>query len=518
MEENKKKKISLGLKKRILSSRQGAALAYALIMIAVVSVVSTSLLKYITSQLKYSYYREDKEQAFQVAESGMFFYRWYLAHQVSGKTVQQIKDFWSSGTAYGVGTPYEAEFFDPEGGAIGKYHIEVQPPDVDSTILMVRVTGWSYNEPNAKRTIQARFRRPSWSEFAVAANDVMRFGEGTHVYGKVHSNQGIRFDGVAHNIVSSSVDKYDDPDHSGNVEFGVHTHVNAPPASGTNNTFRPLEAPSSAVAQRIDVFTAGRKFPMPTIDFNGLVSDLNNLKTEARKPTGNLTNACSATGCYFDNAGYGRRIIFKTNGTFDICTVHAYDTGNNDQAGSYNISKYKRNTGNQTCNSCSGSCLQTFTIPTKGIIFVEDNVWLEGAISNKKVTLVAADLNDGEKSDIYLGFNNLLYTNFDGKDNLGLISQKDISIVRDSLNNLTIHGALMAQTGRVGREHYDHAFDKSTITINGSMATNLRYGFAYTDGTGYDNRILNFDNNLLYYPPPFFPTGTEYAIDLWDEL
>jgi hypothetical protein len=29
---------------------------------------------------------------------------------------------------------------------------------------------------------------------------------------------------------------------------------------------------------------------------------------------------------------------------------------------------------------------------------------------------------------------------------------------------------------------------------------------------------LNFDNNLLYYPPPYFPTGTEYSIDLWDEL
>jgi hypothetical protein len=77
----------------------------------------------------------------------------------------------------------------------------------------------------------------------------------------------------------------------------------------------------------------------------------------------------------------------------------------------------------------------------------------------------------------------------------------------------------MAQLGRVGRDYYSsHSYDKDTITINGSMATNLRYGFAYTDGTGYDNRILNFDNNLLYYPPPYFPTGTEYAIDLWDEL
>jgi hypothetical protein len=50
------------------------------------------------------------------------------------------------------------------------------------------------------------------------------------------------------------------------------------------------------------------------------------------------------------------------------------------------------------------------------------------------------------------------------------------------------------------------------------MATNLRYGLAYSDGTGYTNRILIFDNNLLYWPPPYFPTGTEYSIDLWEEL
>jgi hypothetical protein len=340
----------------------------------------------------------------------------------------------------------------------------------------------------------------------------MRFGDGTHVYGKIHSNQGIRFDGVAHNTVSSSVNHYDDPDHGGAVEFGVHTHVNPPPATGENDNFRSAEAPTNPVPARTDVFLAGRRFPMPTIDFNGLVSDLNSLKTEARKPNGNLTNSCNTTNCYFDDSNYGRRIIFKSNGTFDVCKVSQYDSD------SYDITRYRRVTGNQQCNSCSGTCLQTFTIPDKGIIFVENNVWIEGAISNKRVTVVAANLLGGAKANIYLGFNNLRYSNFDGKDVIGLIAQQNISVVRDSLSTLTIDAALMAQSGRVGRDWYSHSYDKNTITVNGSMATNLRYGFAYTDGTGYDNRMLNFDNNLLYYPPPYFPTGTEYAIDLWDEL
>ncbi|MFA5994376.1 MAG: pilus assembly PilX N-terminal domain-containing protein [Parcubacteria group bacterium] len=511
IEQKKETAITLS-RKRVFVSRKGSALAYALVMMMVVAIILSSLLQYITSQLKFSLYQGDREEAFQVAESGMYFYRWYLAHQVSGRTVQQIKDFWNSGTAYGVDTPYQAEFFDPEGGAIGAYRIEVQKPDVDSTILMVKVTGWTYAQPNAKRIIQARFRRPSWSEFAVAANDVMRFGSGTDVFGKIHSNNGIRFDGVAHNTVSSSVISYDDPDHTGNVEFGVHTHVNVPPATGENDTFRILEAPPSVVSARTDVFLAGRKFPLPAIDFNGLVSDLNNMKTEARKPTGTLVDNCTTTGCYFDTDNEGRRIILNTDGTFGICTVKNYDSV------SYNITSYVNLVKtSKTCSTCSGDCLKTFTIPNKGIIFVEDNVWIAGSLNNKRVSVVAANLLGGTKANIYIGSGNLLYTNFDGKDILGLVAQQNISVIRDSLDTLVIDAGMMAQSGRVGRDYYANNH-KSRITINGSMATNLRYGFAYTDGTGYDDRILNFDNNLLYFPPPFFPTGTEYAIDLWDEL
>lgn len=473
-------------------NRKGSALAYALVMMAVVSIILVSLLQYISSQLRFSFSRGEREQAFQIAESGVYFYRWYLAHQVSGKTAQQIKEFWQNGNPYGVGAPYEEEFFDPEGGAIGRYEIQVQAPDPYSTIVMVKSTGWTYKEPNIKRVVQARFRRPSWSEFAVAANDVMRFGSGTQVYGKIHSNGGIRFDGAAHNIVSSSKDRYDDPDHSGNNEFGVHTHI---------SPVDPL--PPAATPQRTDVFQAGRQFPMPTIDFNGILSDLNNMKTESK---------IAGHGLYFDETGGGRRIILKPNGTFDMCTIDTYNSV------SYNISKYKKvSNPNQTCDSCSGQCLGNYAIPSNGVIFVEDNVWIEGTINNSRITIVAANLLGGTKANMYIGNNNLTYTNFDGKDIIGLIGQQNVSVVRDSQDVLTIDAALLAQSGRVGRDYYSGSH-KNSIIVNGSIATNLRYGFAYTDGTGYTNRTLNFDNNLLYYPPPYFPTGTEYSIDLWDEL
>ncbi len=485
------------------------------------------MLNYIVSQIKFSANRSEKEQAFQIAEAGIYFYRWYLAHETAGKTAREVDDFWQNGDPLGVGSAYEKDFSDPEGGVIGRYQIEAERPDSGSTIVIVKSTGWTNDEPDMKRTVQVRFRRPSWSEYAVLANDFMRFGQGTEVFGKIHSNKGIRFDGVVHNIVSSLMTTFDDPDHGGGNEFGVHTHVNAPPSSGVNNNYRPLEAPNNPVQTRSDVFLIGREFPVPEVSFTGISSDLAFMKTEAQ----------SGHGRYFDSSGLGRQIILKTNGTFDVYKVMTVDSDTNGITG-YEGTRNSNGSGdsciaptttegpNTQCrNRTSGSrCYckySSYEIPNGGIIFVEDNIWLEGTINSRKISVVAADIVSGAEANIYVGNNNILYSNFDGKDILGIIAEKDVEVIKNSQNNLIIDGAFLAQKGRVGRKDYGSSDHKNSITLNGSMATNLRYGFAWTNGIsnwGYEDRILNFDNNLLYYPPPYFPTGTDYSIDLWEEL
>ena len=110
-----------------------------------------------------------------------------------------------------------------------------------------------------------------------------------------------------------------------------------------------------------------------------------------------------------------------------------------------------------------------------------------------------------------------------GPDILGLIAQNNISIGLYSDDNLEIDAALLAQRGRVGRDYYSWPLlrrlcPSTSITVYGSIVTKQRYGFAWTDGTGYNIRNLYFDNNLIYYPPPYFPAGDKYQIDLWKEL
>lgn len=470
--------------KKQKESARGSALAYGLIIMSVVVILLTSILQYVSSQLQFGFHQTEKERAFQVAEAGIYFYRWYLAHELAGKTAQQIRDFWedTSPYPYGVNTDYEADFLDPGGGAIGRYRIQTVKPETGSTIVEVTSTGWTYKNTNITRTIKVRFRRPSWSEYMFLANSDLRFGENAVVNGKVHSNFGIRFDGLANNVVSSALNQYQDPSHGlgGGEEFGVHTH---------RDTVDPL--PPNPVPSRPDVFVAGRQFPVPVVNFNGVLADLGYMKSEAE----------AGNGIYFDNSdcgvsdNLGRHIILKTDGTMTVRKVRNYNTG------TYAIQ--------------SEGCAENYTIPDEGIIFVENNSWVEGGINDKRVTIVSANLIGGSQANVYLGMNNLSYTNFDGRDVIGIIAQNNVLIVQNSQNFLTIDAALLAQNGFIKRSSCGV---KNTITINGSIATNQPSGFACVGGGGYQNRVYNFDNNLLYFPPPYFPTGTDYAIDLWEEI
>lgn len=476
---------------------RGSALAYALVIMTVVLIIMVSLLGFITSQLKFSFNRAEKEKSFQIAEAGILYYRWYLAHNTSGKTAQQIIDFWTSGSPLGVGSPYQADYGE------GTYKIEVTPPNSGSTIVTVKSTGWTKKMPDTKRVVKVRFRRPSWSEYIFMSNSFLNFGDEAEVYGKVHSNFGIRFDGIAHNTVSSLLPSFTDPTHGGGrLDFGVHTHQPTADPSAPSYPWAEGTVPAHS-----DVFMGGREFPVPEVSFSGVTSDLSAMKSAAQ----------GGHGKYFDSNANGRRIILKTDGTYDLCTV---DTYSNNQL---SISKYRMmncSTGavsvTQKCNTCSGSCLCNYPIPDEGVIFVEDNAWVEGSVDGEQLSIVAANLSGGgSKADIYIGLSNLRYADYDCNNNIGLVAQRNITVVKDCPSNFIMDGAILAQEGEVGIAQTMSS--KTSLTFNGAIVSYLQPYFQ--KGTsGFAVRFYNYNNNLLYCPPPYFPTGTEYAVDLWEEL
>ncbi len=445
-----------------------------------------------------------REKAIQLAESGIDYYRWHLAHDAL--------DF-QDGTG-GPG-PYVHEVRDKDGNLVGEYSLNITPPPIGSTKVVIESTGTPTGS-SVSRTIRVEMAKPSLAKYAVAANDVIRFGVGTEVFGPIHSNNGIRFDGFTHNIITSALSDYDDPDHSGSNEFAVHTHVNPPPGSGINGNFRPLEAPpTNPVPQRPDVFEVGRQFPVPAIDFVGLTNDLATMKSDAQ-----------ASGRYFAASGsQGYRIVLNTNDTFSIRRVTSQYSDSN-CTNSANQSGWGIWSVNNTSN------VGTYAIPANGLIFVEDNLWVEGAINTARVTIANGRFPDNPANRPQLTVNNdLRYTNYDGSDVIALISQGNINVGLESDNDLRIDAALVSQNGRVGRYSYNSNCSpyhtRNSITLYGMIASNLRYGFAYagsiycggTSGGGYCDRFINYDANLLYGPPPSFPlTSDHYEILSWQEI
>ncbi len=468
---------------------RGFLIAHIIVAAAVATILLVGLIGWAAASLKAAQHSVYREQALHIAEAGVEYYRWHLAHAPS--------DF-QDGTA-GPG-PYMHEYKDSAGNVIGEFSLVITPPPLGSTRVRIESTGRAYAASTTFRTVVVELAKPSIAKYAVVANDAMRFGAGTEVFGPIHSNQGIRFDGLAHDTVTSVVPSYDDPDHIGVAEHGVHTHKNIVATVAEPN-------PPASIPARPDVFRAGRQTGVPSVDFTGITADLATMRSAAQ-----------AGGFFRTSSGSrGYEVTLQTNDTFRLRRVTSLAATPSDCTPPSGVVDW----GSWSIQNSSN--IGTFALPANGLLFLEDNVWVRGQVDSARVTIIAATLPDSEPTRKSITINNnLRYTNYDGTDVIGLIAQKNINVGMNSEDDLRIDAALIAQYGRVGRYYYEDPdctnHTRSSLTLWGMIGTNQRYGFAYTDGTGYTTRSLNYDGNLLYGPPPSFPLTTDqYQPLIWEE-
>ncbi|HBM45555.1 MAG: hypothetical protein UT05_C0010G0014 [Parcubacteria group bacterium GW2011_GWF2_38_76] len=474
------------------NKKVGAILIQILVLAGLSTLLISALATWGASNLRASRREYNRELSFQIAEAGIEYYRWHLD---------------SDPTDYKDGTetsgPYVHDFKDKDGNIIGSFSLEITPPVEGSTKVKIRSTGVTYSDPDASRIIEVEVAKPSLGNFAIITESSIRFGEGTEVFGPIHSNGGIRFDGLAHNIVSSALSDYNDPDHSGGDEFAVHTHRD--PVDPT---------PPSPVPIRTDVFEAGRQFPVPAVDFGKFTNDLSEIKTQAQ-----------ASGKYFGNSGKsGYHFVLKTDGTFDAYMVTALvpvPSNCNDNQGQFDWGTWSIKTE---------SFIGNYPFPSNGLIFAEDDIWVDGQVDNARLLIACGHFPENKGQETHITVNNSLsYTNYDGRDSVGLIAQGNITVGLVSENILRIDAALIAKNDRIGRYYYRPPSDnkdrcspyhvRDTITLYGMVGTNEDYGFSYLDGTGYQIINIIYDANLLFAPPPDFPLTTDqYQIITWKEI
>ncbi len=429
----------------------------------------SGILGWVTWQYKLNYYKVAYEKAIQVAEAGVNYYRWHLAHAPN--------DF-QDGTS-GPG-PYLHNYQDPYGGTIGQFSLEITPPATSTTIVLIKSTGWVSQYPNTKRIIEARYGIPSLATYSFISNTNVWFGPTEHVIGEMHSNGGIRMDGTNDSRVTSAKETYTcGPEHGCN-----------PPQ------IKPGIWGSGGPQDLWD-------FPVSTIDYNAITMDLAELEAQAK-----------ANGIYFNKTNKeGYHFQFLNDGTFNAYKVN--DTwptwGYDGSTWAWRYIDIKTEVPLNPFN---------YPIPENGIIFAEDNVWVDGTI-NGRVTLAAARFPDTSSTNrsIYIN-SNINYLAHDGNHALSLIAQKDVLIPRYSPSILNIDAVLLAQKGHCFRYYYPGNILNS-ITVYGSIITNTTWTWSWDCGgwicSGYEDTYSIYDPYLTYSPPPSFPTTGEYEFISWEE-
>jgi hypothetical protein len=438
------------------------------ITIAIASLVTISAIQYNGSVRK-----EMFERALTIAQSGVEYYRWHLAHNPL-----DFKD----GTNHNG--PYIHTLSDPYGKTEATFSLTISPPSSGSSITTIESTGWLNSHPEIKRKIISRYGIPSLAKYSFLHNSNVWFGSGLTVHGSSMSNGGIRMDGINESTIKSAKQTY---------TCGTETGCDP---SQTKNGIWGSGGPSQLW-----------EFPVTTIDFNSLQVDFALMKTAAQN-----------SGLYLNRSNnYGYHLLFNSNGQFTVYRVTGAQNQKGWDAENGCVNLYQK--------ISSETNIGTYTIANKPLIFIEDNVWVNGIV-NGKVTIVAARFPLlSNYMNIWIN-NNLTYLAKDGHSQIGLIAQNNIYFGLDVPNNFEIDGALLASSGRIIRHNYKYSGCsnynngiRSTLVIYGSIISNQKsywnYGTAPT--SGFITRDITYDNNLYFNPPPFFPSEGDYELISWEE-
>lgn len=464
---------------------------------AVFFTIFTAFMGFVITGKRLADAKFNSEQALQIAEAGINYYKWFLAHH---------PDDMKNGT--NLPGPYEITFFDPEGGATGEYSLQIDGNlacGVASSVDIVS-TGHTYANPDIKRTVSARYARPNVAEYSHIVNANVWAGPDRQIYGPYHSNGFVRMDGTNNSSVTSG---------QGNSRCrDIDLCLDNPPTGSNNNSFMN------------GVFGAGSgndlwTWAVPPISFSGVTVDLSTMLDKAKNGGGVWRAGSGASGYY---------VVFNNNGTFTLRKLKNSKTNTNAQGMARSFLN-------------SYDTIGTYSIPSGcGVLYFEDNVWVEGTVKGK-VTLAAANINSSTINPTIAIMGNLNYA--DDKSGLLLVAEKDILIGLDVPTNMTIKGIFIAQTGLFGRPHFTTGscgatspcvgsipsnnpnlsadIFKTSLTTYGTVVSNGRVGTKWIQGTswvsGFNNRYDYYDRDLAIDPPPLTPkTSDDYQFIEWRDM
>ncbi len=476
------------IKKDTKSANLGMTLILVLVFASIFTMSVMSMMSLTLTQARAGQSKVIKEQSLTIAEAGLEYYRWFLAHNPN-----DIYD--------GTGAPgtYIHSLNDPEGGELGSFSLNINANSKCGAIQSIDIasTGQSAKDTRYERTVRARYMRPSVAKYAYIINGNVWAGADRDIVGPYHSNGGIRMDGSNNSIVTSAVNSW-----LCTPSFGCNPSQSKPGVWGTGSN------------------SSLWKYPAPQIDFAGITVDLANLKLMAQNQGGiyleQITGGSDKSGYHLKFRADGYVEVYKVSKTQYAYSIHIDNISGGWQRDYHTILQEEWADTIHIDQGCP-------------VIFVEDKLWIDGVIPGK-ITVVSADLqNPNNKTDIIIN-GNITYAHSNGSDGLTAIAQNSILIPVNSPDNLSLRGIFIAQNGYFGRNLYPCWYSpndkKTNLSIQGTIVSNKRVGTKWGYSTwgcwgqwsGYNKRENSYDEYLATDPPPATPsTSDDYQFVRWSE-
>lgn len=444
--------------RRLLTNQHGFSIPMILGLAMMLSAIGAGLASVAVANLSFSTHEQRSETALQVAEAGVNYYLWHLAHDA---TDYQDGTGAPSTAPYG---PYKHDYKNADGKVIGSYTLYITPPPAGSTVVTVQSTGEVKNLKGT-RTIEAKLGIPSFASYGLLTGTEVWFGPGENTSGPIHSNVGVHMDGQ-----------------------------NDGPVTSARATYRPTPSFGGDGTTKNGVWGNGGpqsqwQYPVPSVDFNEVTTDIQEMITKAQDGGVYLPTT--------NRRGYYLKLL--PNGTIDIYTVR-----------------------NETSSGIQTTFVRNQAAPANGCLYAADNVWVDGDGFTGRLTIGSGRLPDVPATNTTIKIvDDLRYADKNGSHALGLIAQKDVEIARYAPSTIEVNGALLAQKGHVWYQNNGPVKSNLSFYGSISSYDYWTWSWVSGGGNitaGYGTNTTTFDTNLTYSPPPCYPTTNAFRILNWREV
>lgn len=307
--------------------------------------------------------------------------------------------------------------------------------------IMIEATG-AIPSLEVTRTIYAEVRFPSYADYMFLSDSNISIGTEARIIGAIRANGWIENAGTV----------------TGNALAGSYVDDNATgadPVDGLPKGIRGTMQPNQ-----------------PIVDFAQVTTDLNAIRLVAE-----------AAGTSFGASGASGYQVIMNGTQVQVLKV----------------------TGGTTTGTLTTTAVGTFAVPSSGVFYFADNVWVRGTYG-AKITIAST-------RNVYIN-GNVMPTDQTRPFTCGIIAQSSIlvpswyPITAWFPTDVTLQAALLAQTGQVSAEFKTGVF-RNSILIRGANAYQDQSGFVMVSGTtqtaGFRSRTYEYDQRLEIEPPPYYP-------------